>query len=698
MTRNDIITAAQALINDMGQENYAAAKRLELVLDEMLTHGYTTITGETVAPNQDYIQAKSRIAGAEPEGYTRPSEELPLWDLEEPAAQSQQTESARYDSLGSAREGFTGAGMEGTERTSRLAQSMPYNATQEAATALSREDFSRLFRYQSQTEPRSMNLAEELLYYEQDGQRRFLKDINEDAFQELVQSLNDATAWNGPQMDAAQMIQRELQGRAANMEITSEEYTDFLKIMREHETATGQGVQANAKWTRADNQNGAASELDAWDNLEQSNLNEEQKQQVFQQIVQWDSAIEAVPTGDTQAMKDIILQVAQERGTLSGLTGRESRILYGIADSSLNALTFDQLKQFAYASTSALSTDNTPTNIGRKVKTVQILNMLSNPKTSSKNLLGNTSFYGLDAIAMRGAALLDMALSNVTGTRSVASGGTSLREAVQAMRMSIAEITMDVDMGSAQSRYGTGSNRTFKASGNFAERVLSTLERNQAYLLNATDEFYKGLARGTARRTQALIDSGRIRTSNPDYAQQQAEQLARYRTFQDNSTLSVAIQQIHDVLNLAGLGDSGRTICGRTVHSFGLGDVVAPFTRVAGNLASRGLEYSPVNAAKGALEIVREVARAVRTGEVNPEAQAKGVSDLARGLTGTAVATTVLASGPAGGPPRGGAAGKGPMGGPRPAGGGGPAPAHTPPAPPLYTPSPAPTTTRGVRG
>ena len=56
--------------------------------------------------------------------------------------------------------------------------------------------------------------------------------------------------------------------------------------------------------------------------------------------------------------------------------------------------------------------------------------------------------------------------------------------------MAIAEITMDVDMGGNQSRYGTSSRRTFKASGNFVDRVMSMLERNQAYLLNATDEFY----------------------------------------------------------------------------------------------------------------------------------------------------------------------------------------------------------------
>ncbi|WP_295857527.1 RNA polymerase sigma factor [uncultured Oscillibacter sp.] len=111
-----------------------------------------------------------------------------------------------------------------------------------------------------------------------------------------------------------------------------------------------------------------------------------------------------------------------------------------------------------------------------------------------------------------------------------------------------------------------------------------------------------------------------------------------YRTFQDDSKASIAIQEIHDVLNLAGIGDSGKTIKGRTVHAFGVGDVVAPFTRVAGNLISRGVEYSPVNAVKGTVEIAEAVAKAVGGGNADLELQSKGVSDLARGMTGTVIA------------------------------------------------------------
>ena len=630
LTRSQLIDAAERIIHDKGQENVAAAKRVELILDQMLTNGWTPMVGETVAPNQDYITAKQEIAGYQE---AAPAEELPIWDMPE------------YDNLGSARQGFTTAGMEGTEQTSRTARSFPYNQYQEAATGLNREDYAKIFRYQSQTEEQSLAKAEELLYFIKDGQRTFLRDIDETAFHELVKSLDEATAWNAPQMDAARMIQSELQGRSVNLEIPTEEYTDFLRIFREHETSTGQGIQANAKWSRADNQNGKATELDAWENLENnSKLSGEERQEIFRKIVKWDTQIEQAT--NAQQLKDIILEVAQERGTLNALNGQQKQTLRRRAEKSLNALSLDELKQFAYASTSAMSTDSTPASIGQKIKTIQILNMLSNPKTAARNILGNTTFYGVDALAMDGASLLDMALSKITGTRSVAFEKSPLSrstraEAVKAMQMAIAEITMDVDMGRGESRYGTGSRRTFKANGNFADRVLSMLERNQAYLLNATDELYKGAARSTARETQKLIDQGKIKTEDKNYAKNQAEQLAKYRTFQDNSYLSDAIQNIHDLLNSIpyfGFGDSGKTFNGRTVHAFGPGDILAPFTRVAGNLASRGIEYSPLNAAKGAVEIAQTVANAARGGVTDPTVQAKAVSDFARGMTGTALA------------------------------------------------------------
>ena len=64
LSRDAIIDAAQRIITDQGQENVAAAKRVELILDDMLSYGYTTMTGEQVGPNSGYLTAKQSILGA----------------------------------------------------------------------------------------------------------------------------------------------------------------------------------------------------------------------------------------------------------------------------------------------------------------------------------------------------------------------------------------------------------------------------------------------------------------------------------------------------------------------------------------------------------------------------------------------------------------------------------------------------------
>lgn len=57
----DIDRALTAIINDQGQENYAAAKKMELVLDDMLSNGYTGADGHVYGPNDAYLSARESV-------------------------------------------------------------------------------------------------------------------------------------------------------------------------------------------------------------------------------------------------------------------------------------------------------------------------------------------------------------------------------------------------------------------------------------------------------------------------------------------------------------------------------------------------------------------------------------------------------------------------------------------------------------
>lgn len=64
LTYAQIDKALSDIIADRGQENYAAAKRVELVLDKMLSEGYTGSDGEYI-PDPEYLRKKAEITGAQ---------------------------------------------------------------------------------------------------------------------------------------------------------------------------------------------------------------------------------------------------------------------------------------------------------------------------------------------------------------------------------------------------------------------------------------------------------------------------------------------------------------------------------------------------------------------------------------------------------------------------------------------------------
>lgn len=80
LSRDAIIDAAERIVTDHGQENVVAAKRVELILDDMLSHGYTTMAGEQVGPNSGYLTAKQSILGAGEQVRGRGLEDVDAFD------------------------------------------------------------------------------------------------------------------------------------------------------------------------------------------------------------------------------------------------------------------------------------------------------------------------------------------------------------------------------------------------------------------------------------------------------------------------------------------------------------------------------------------------------------------------------------------------------------------------------------------
>jgi hypothetical protein len=73
----EVKDALERLVKNAGQENVAAAKKVETVIDDMLTNGFDSVHGERVPPMDDYIKVKSEIEGRE----IKPRQEVGLDDI-----------------------------------------------------------------------------------------------------------------------------------------------------------------------------------------------------------------------------------------------------------------------------------------------------------------------------------------------------------------------------------------------------------------------------------------------------------------------------------------------------------------------------------------------------------------------------------------------------------------------------------------
>lgn len=436
--------------------------------------------------------------------------------------------------------------------------------------------------------------------------------------------LPNKEAWSGEDLDTAMGIL--YQARQTGKQTGDySEFNRWRKLIQEKGTNAGQMIQAFAKYTRTVD----GILVEAATALDNSRLSDARKAEVLNQVQQQAQELEDIQDGDKRSVINLIKQNSNIRQTGTFFRNRISSFL----DKALQADNFDHLRQVAVAQIDNIAKDHQRQSAAGRVRDLRSMFMLSNVATTLRNLVGNTVFGGLDSFAGNtGGVPLDILLSRFTGTRSVAAENP-LSAAVRngmadgAMKSYI-EVALDADPSGVESRYGTTSNRSFKMTGSPLERFLSTWSKYMGYALNTTDEMAKsGVRAGMQEGIDRLTKRGLV---SDDSLKDRADEMAKYRTFQDDTVLSKGMRGVRNALNHAGVGPAK----GGSPHSFGAGDVLMPFDRVPANLVSRSLEYSPFGLAKGIAELA-DVLNKAHNGTLTAAEQARAVSDVSRGMTGT---------------------------------------------------------------
>lgn len=443
--------------------------------------------------------------------------------------------------------------------------------------------------------------------------------------------------WSGEEVDMGMTILDNYR-RAAEQTGDWTEYSNWRKEVSAHGTAAGQALQAYAKYSR---QTGGGIVADASAALERA-AKKTNKAEIMNRVSalaqQYDAA---VGTGQENAkvnvndLVDIIKSASTVRKTGTLIGNKTSPIVnwamnrianYARAESqSGGGENLDFLKTFAADSIYNIAADTRTVSAGEKVKTVRRAGMLSKVATFMRNLVSNNVFDPVDSVARNISVPLDMLVSTITGTRSVAGDASWFSAAkrkgsMDGLARACMEVGLDVDTSGGAGKYENTANRTFKMSGGVFSKLMSVWEAYEGYTLNATDEFQKGGIEASVQKgIDRLYEKGKIKD---DSLRDAGKQEALYRTFQDKTVLSDAAIGVRNALNKAHIGDIGA------------GDIVLPFAQVPSNLGARAIEYSPAGLLVSTADFINMLDSA-KKGNLTAAQQAKAVQGVGRALTGS---------------------------------------------------------------
>ena len=411
-------------------------------------------------------------------------------------------------------------------------------------------------------------------------------------------------------------------------------YAEVAKLMKEwdaHGTEAGQALRQRRQLAS----DPALMEADAIKLLNDSErtrkMSDEQRKKILDSVSQNAEKLRSIEKGDVDGVVDLIKDMSTERrtnGLWSNKMGRTMEKALEQAKKLPGGEAF--LRDVAASQVRGIAYDYAKPSTLEQIKSFRYLSMLSKPATPGRNLTGNMVYDPVEAVSNNIGVWLDMLLSKYTGTRSVAVDKSYFSKAKrkgmgEATLKSYIETGLDASVSNAQGKYETGGSRSFKMTGNFLERFLSTWEKYSNYAMVTSDQMQKGgIQAETQRGIDALEAKGKVAKGALDG---RAEETARERTFQNEGKLSGVMGGMRNALNKLSIKD-------KQGGSIGLGDIMLPFTNVPGNIASAAIQYSPAGFINAGAEVVKVLSKA-KAGTLTAAEQAKAVTDFGRAFNGT---------------------------------------------------------------
>ena len=629
LSKPQVLDACQRIIDNHGQENVLAAKRVELILDDMLTNGYTTADGVDAAPNMEYIAAKEQIAGAR--GAERAIERydddlaigafgMPYTDAE---LAEQEVERQRIRDQYAA---MRGQNVNSTEIPNGSTAVNPEGSTGAAPAGF--DTYSAALERYGEMPERGTGAREVSIP----------RAMNDDSVvPQTVQTF--ANAGVTPETTYTD-ITRLLEQGGFNRAVI----TDRASLGRAEQTITDKGFQqALIDWT-ATVRSGRVSKdtttlgLALYNNAINSGDTQTGIQILTDIVDNARTAAQATqamsilnkltPEGRLYGVQRSIANLQDELNTKYGDLAPNLHIDDSLAGDYLNAT--DEQTRFEILDQIYQDIANQiPQNWYDKLNAWRYFAMLANPRTHVRNVLGNSAMAGLTSVRNRISSGLQRRFVSDRSqrTRETISRRNSAEDAAR-YQVGMQEYKRINDMLGDAGKYTNELNRIRRhmrapfngVLGKAVDFASNTLEAEdiffsqKAYASNLA-QFLR--ARGITAEDYVSGNAGQeVIAEAQAYAIREAQRL----TFRDFNTFSNFVQRI---ANLGGDSAAGRvwqTIVGANI----------PFTRTPANIVVRGVEYSPIGLARGLYNLGVNVKRGNMTA-------GEAIDQISSGLVGTAL-------------------------------------------------------------
>lgn len=628
LSRQEVVKVCEDIIADKGQENYAAAKRVEMVLDDMLSNGYVPNEAlgnpdARVPANEAYIRAKENISGAIKqdsfEAYKRDSAlALELGEVTEDQLR-QEWEASQVQNANDLPEGMGAMSSGGAGAFDAWQSTTPesgFHPINERAAAVTAEEQGRA-PIEVPTRDQSGMLTSKTastLLNANITPNQFTVEL-EDAlargdFSRMAYSDNRAT-------NRAEMTIRE-----KGFQRAKEDWLSDVRNGKMGKDITALGITL---YNNAVNSGSTVEALDIASEMVSYGKSVGQSLQAFNIINKM------TPSGQLYAM-------AKTAENLDNQVKQNAKIdpETGLPQYEGVEIDPDLAKQFLEAETDA-ERENIRQEIYRdiasqvpatwkdKFNAWRYLAMLGNPRTHIRNILGNAGFMPVRMTKNAIAASIE----KVAGVKSRTKSSLNLaskedRALLQAGWNDFLNVESTIKN---EGKWDDMENQIDKYRTIFKTKPLEAARKANSTLLDKEDMWfsrpaYAGALAGYLKAnkvTAADFMGDRISTEAKSAAQEYAIKEAQKATYRDSNALSDFVSSASRLRNSKNPVAKGASY---------LLEGVLPFKKTPANIALRGVEYSPVGLLKGLTYDLSQV----KKGNMGA---AEAIDNIAAGFTGT---------------------------------------------------------------